>query len=52
VPTDLPIRPRTSIASAAKLVTLISFLPWLACLLLAHALPAVAPAFALVGQIS
>lgn len=53
MPTDLPIRAKKKIiASETGLVALISIVPWLACLLLAHAFPEIAGAFALVGQIS
>jgi hypothetical protein len=34
-----------------QLVALFSFLPWLACLLLAHAYPAIASGFVLLGQL-
>jgi len=39
-------------AAELKLVALISLLPLLACLFLAHAFPQIAGAFALMGQIS
>jgi hypothetical protein len=51
VPTVLPIREKTSIVSDADLVAVISIVPWLACLLLVHAFPLVASAFAMAGQI-
>jgi hypothetical protein len=35
-----------------ELVALFSFLPWVACLLLAHAYPQIAGGFVLLGQLS
>ena len=52
MPTHLPIRTGPRVTSEAELVALFSFLPWLACLLLAHAYPGIAGAFALLGQLT
>jgi len=52
VPTVLPSRGKKSIAADVELVALISIVPCIASLILAHAFPEVAGAFALVGQIS
>jgi hypothetical protein len=52
VPTVLPIRrKKRSVAPEVELIAAISIVPWLACLLLAHAFPLVAGAFAIAGQI-
>jgi hypothetical protein len=52
VPTVLPIRrKKRSIAPETELIAVISIVPWLACLLLVHACPLVAGAFAIAGQI-
>ena len=53
MPTVLPIRGKgkKSIVSDTELIAVISIVPWLACLLLVHAFPQVAGAFAMAGQI-
>ena len=50
MPTVLPIRRKTkNIAAELELIALMSIAPWLACLLLVHAFPQVAGAFAMAG---
>jgi len=51
VPTDVPARHRPRVTSEVELVAAFSLLPWFACLLLAHAYPAVAHAYVLLGQL-
>ncbi len=52
VPTVLPLRrKRKNIPAELEFIALMSIVPWLACLLLVHAFPLVAGAFAMAGQI-
>lgn len=52
MPTVLPLRrKRKNIPAELEFIALMSIVPWLACLLLVHAFPLVAGAFAMAGQI-
>jgi len=51
LPTELPVRTRSPLASELELITLASLLPWCLSLLLAYHDPAIAQAFLLMGQL-
>jgi hypothetical protein len=51
LPTELPVRTRSPLASEFELIALASLLPWCLSLLLACHDPAVAQAFLLMGQL-
>jgi len=51
VPTELPVRTRSTQASELELIALVSLLPWCVSLLLACHVPAIAQAFVLMGQL-
>jgi len=51
VPTELPARNRARTTSEVELIALFSLLSWLASMLLAHAYPAVAHAYVLLGRL-
>ncbi len=52
MPTDLRTTSRPILTADKQLIALVSLLPWSICLLLAHAYPAIAMAFALAGRLS
>jgi hypothetical protein len=51
VPTDVRPRARPILSAEQRLIALASILPWLVSMLLAHAYPAIAGAFVLVGRL-
>ena len=51
MPTELPVRTRSTHASELELIALVSLLPWCLSMLLACHHPAIARAFVLMGQL-
>ena len=51
MPTELPVRTRSTHASEFGLIALVSLLPWCVSVLLAYHHPAIAQAFVLMGQL-
>jgi hypothetical protein len=51
VPTELPTKRKSRARSEGELVALFSLVPWIICLVLARAYPAIAHAYVLLGQI-